>query len=482
MLLRFWVSNFLSFDSECEFSMIADGREQIHRDHIYHFSSEKHFHALRSTLFYGANASGKTNFVRALAMAKNIIIKGTSGDESLPFKPFKLKKGANKTPTCFEFEFHYQGKNYRYGFKYDDQYFSEEWLIVFTKHSEEPLFVRGNKAHWDKEFKNKISWLNNDTSFGFGRWYNQQKNEERDFLRFVFKGTRPNQLFLKESIERNVNFFRPAYNWFRDALEVISPNSVATGLEHNLTTNPDLENFLSELLRNADTGIDHIQAFKSKPEDITDIPHDIREKISSDIKDDKTIIQIQGPGNQRYTFSKDKNGVLQIHRLVAGHEIKGSPEPVYFEISEESDGTCRLIDLGPAINELINTKNERVIVIDELERSLHPHLSRMLLELHLHNNGKDTPSQLIATTHDDGLMDLKLLRRDELWFVRKNDDQSSELFSLSEFSPRFDKHIRKDYLSGRYSAIPYISSLARLRSDKSFAYDSKKKQKPKETP
>lgn len=482
MLLRFWVTNFLSFDRTCEFSMIADGYEHIHKDHVYRFSSEKHFHALRSSVFYGANASGKTNFVKAIAMAKSMIIRGTSGDQKLPYKPFKLSKNKGKQPTTFEFEFHYGGKNYRYGFKYNDQSVTEEWLFTFTKYSEQALFLRGNEKSRDKELNGKVRWLA-DGSFAYGNWYTKLESEEKDFLRFVAKGTRPNQLFLKESIDRNVKHFRPAYDWFKDALEVIFPNSVATGLEHNLSTDPDvnLKDFLSELLRNADTGIDHIHAVKSKPEEVTDIPARLREDIAQDLKDERTVIQVQGPGNQRYTFTKNKKGEVQIHRLVAGHRVKGKSEPAYFEISEESDGTCRLIDLGPSLNELMHTRKERVIVIDELERSLHPHLSKMLLEMHLQHAGPNTPSQLLATTHDLGLMDLQLLRRDELWFVQKNADQATELYSLSEFSPRFDKHIRKDYMEGRYRAIPHKSISVRLRSPKSVPHAQKKKSKPAKT-
>ena len=125
-----------------------------------------------------------------------------------------------------------------------------------------------------------------------------------------------------------------------------------------------------------------------------------------------------------------------------------------FEYSDESDGTQRLFDLIPIY---LAQKQNRVIMIDEIDRSLHTNLTRKFLEMFF-AVAKDNESQLIATTHDSNLLDLDLLRQDEIWFVERKPDHSSYIYSLNKFKERFDKKIEKDYLIGRYGAIPVFEN------------------------
>jgi AAA15 family ATPase/GTPase len=136
---------------------------------------------------------------------------------------------------------------------------------------------------------------------------------------------------------------------------------------------------------------------------------------------------------------------------------------VNFDFEDESDGTKRLFDFVPLL-QLLN-RDDFTIIIDEIDRSLHPELTRNFIELFLTNEIANTNGQLIVTTHESSLLDFKLLRRDEVWFVEKNKHGESHLYSLEEFQPRFDKEIRKAYLQGRFGAIPYISDYQKLNSE-----------------
>ena len=143
-------------------------------------------------------------------------------------------------------------------------------------------------------------------------------------------------------------------------------------------------------------------------------------------------------------------------KLISKHKLKNSDEEIDFQIHEESDGTQRILDLLPALVSLIN--HDRIFVIDELDRSLHPLLIKEFTELFLEHSQKQK-SQLIVTTHDATLLDLKTLRKDEIWFIEKNQSGESQLYSLEEFRIRYDKNIKKDYLKGRYGAIPIFMDL-----------------------
>ena len=135
---------------------------------------------------------------------------------------------------------------------------------------------------------------------------------------------------------------------------------------------------------------------------------------------------------------------------------------IEFNLDEESDGTNRLFELTPAFYELIN--DNRVVIIDELESSMHPILAKQLLQLYLKKS--NTNSQLIFTTHECNLLDQDLLRQDEIWFVEKRENGSSDFYPLSDFSERYDKDIKKGYLQGRYGAIPFMSNLSELNWNK----------------
>lgn len=134
-------------------------------------------------------------------------------------------------------------------------------------------------------------------------------------------------------------------------------------------------------------------------------------------------------------------------------------EEVLFDINEESDGTQRLLDIAPGLLDIFST--EKTYIIDELDRSLHADITTSIFKAFL-NNTSDIHSQLIVTTHETNLLDLELIRRDEIWFVQKNKQGESSLYSLEEYQPRFDKDVRRGYLAGRFGGIPMLPNFDNL--------------------
>ncbi len=155
----------------------------------------------------------------------------------------------------------------------------------------------------------------------------------------------------------------------------------------------------------------------------------------------------------------NRQNQLELFKLMTGHKIKDRPDEAFLDITAESDGTRRLIDLLPALHLLLRSGG--VCIIDEFDRSLHPIISFKIIELFL-NNQTGLDSQLIVTTHESGLLNLNLLRRDEIWFVEKNKDGASSLYSLEEFVPRYDSDVGKGYLHGRFGAIPVVGDISKL--------------------
>jgi len=164
---------------------------------------------------------------------------------------------------------------------------------------------------------------------------------------------------------------------------------------------------------------------------------------------------IPGMNKSRYRLFKTKEGELELYKIVIAHEITDTHEEVPFDLKDESDGTVRLIDLIPALADLCD--HEKLYLIDELDRSMHAQLTRAFMEYFF--SCSTSRSQILATTHELDLLDLELLRKDEIWFVEKDSASASHLYSLEEFKPRFDKDIRKGYLQGRFGGIPIIKNI-----------------------
>lgn len=264
-------------------------------------------------------------------------------------------------------------------------------------------------------------------------------------------------------VKENVSKIEDLLNvidWFQNSLKVIFPDDKYNeGLKFELKQDEELLTIFKEFLSYFDTGIDDVCLERIDSENI-DVPKPLIEKIKEELlnKNSENIrASIISKGRTTY-FLSVKNDDIVIEKFMTMHKVKdGRLEK--FDTSEESDGTNRIMDLIPLLMDLL--KGDNVFIIDEMERSLHPNLIYDLLDLFL-SKSRNINSQLILASHESSLLTQKLLRKDEIWFVVKDNFGASRLHSLEEYNVRFDKEIRKDYLLGRFKAIPRIGNRNKL--------------------
>lgn len=446
MLIRFSVENFLSFKNKTELSLIPS-KVRRHGNHVVKAEKRTDFDILRAAVIYGANASGKSNLIKAMSFAKNLVESGVKVGKTIACKPFKLDLETEKSPSRFEFEIKCGERNYAYGFIVDEKSIHEEWLYIINKNSDREVFTR--KLTGDQH------------SFSFkGISFNTKDDES--FLNFTAKGTPHNRLFINECKERNVfnelgyiEYISDVYRWF-GRLNIVFPESKYAGLEVAVQDDKSGEK-ISHILRCFDTGISEVVLkevdFKSG---IPDVPDHIKEAIVEDL-DENTDVVLAGPGNMRYKIGIDKNGNVIAFKLMAKH-VNSIGDSKFFDINEESDGTQRLLDIA---NGLVEVFSEDVVyVIDELDRSVHPDITTSIINAFL--NKSSGRSQMIVTTHESNLLNQDIVRKDEVWFTQKLSDGSTSLYSLEEYKPRFDKDIRRGYLAGRFGGVPIFPNTEAL--------------------
>ena len=429
MIIRFSVENWMSFRDRTTFSMVAS-RERQHGERVPKLGKYQ-TRVLPIAAIYGGNASGKTNFFKALSFAKTLVVEGTRPDSLIPIETFRLDDRWKSQPSRFAFELLIDETIYEFRFAVTQKEVLEERLVKITSTSEKVLYDRrdGN--------------LSFDSSLS-----------KDPFFPFVFRGTRDNQLFLTNSVSQNIDDFRPVYDWFKDKLVLVAPDSRFDLFELFLDEGHPLYMAMNEMLSRLDTGIAHLGSEEIPLENIS-IPEPLKTELQEKVKEGMAIRLLMEPQTNRIVITR-KDGELIAKRLVAFHPKSDGTE-VRFEIHQESEGSQRVIDLLPAFLELSAQVSQKVYVIDEIDRSLHPLLIRQLLEEYLSNCSTETRTQLLLTTHNVMLMDQQLLRRDEMWVTERDKSGVSSLFSFSEYKDvRYDKDIRKSYLQGRMGGIPHI--------------------------
>ena len=447
MLIRFSVENFLSFKDEVEFSMVA-GRTRKHRDHIITTGKRNDIRLLKTGVIYGANASGKSNLIKAMAFARDLIVKGTHRKQNIPATPHRLNLITENKSSKFQFEIKYKTKLYIYGFEVDSMRVLSEWLYEIRPAVEKLIFERKTD-------------LDGRTKVEFGKISLTVKEQNQGFLNYVAAETRRNQLFLAESIDRNISYFEDVYDWFDKALTLIFPDTKpSAGVVMRFMESAEFKQKYRDILGLLDLGIDDIDLPEFDFDAETRLPDEIKDQIKQNIlempqeSEGKVVIYIP---QLDIVIVVESDNQFKAYKFMTVHQIKHENRNVLFELTEESDGTQRLFELIPALLGSLHSDHERVFVIDELDRSLHAHLSYKVLELFLNNSGLSS-SQMIVTTHEANLLDLDLLRRDEIWFIEKDAGGASTVFSLEEFHPRHHKDVRKSYLQGRFGAIPLLPS------------------------
>ena len=422
MIISFSVKNWRSFRDQATFSMLAS-RERQHGERVPKIGKYQ-TRVLPIAAIYGGNASGKTNFFKALHFAKTLVVRGTRPDSLIPVETFLLDDEKANHPSRFAFELLIDETLYDFSFSVTRKAVLEERLVVITSTSEKVLYERRDgKINFDAS-------LANDS-----------------FLEFAFRGTRDNQLFLTNSVSQKVDNFRSVYDWL-GMLELVAPDSRFEPFDQFLDEKGLLYSAMNEMLQQLDTGIAHLGSEEVPVENIP-FPDSLKTKLQEEVEEGMTI--------RSFPFLVTrKNGELITKRMVSFHPKSDGTE-AKFEIFQESDGSRRVLDLLPAFLKLSEQTSPKVYVIDEIDRSLHPLLIRQLLEAYLASCSTKTRTQLLLTTHDVMLMDQQLLRRDEMWVAERDNSGASSLFSFSEYKDvRYDKDLRKSYLQGRLGGIPRI--------------------------
>ena len=436
MLIDFSVENFRSFGGEQTHNLVASKKLKDHRDHCVPIGTTGK-NVLRTAVVYGANAAGKSNLVRAIYFAQSLVV-GTDNLTKLALNQFRFCK--KKSPSSFEFRFLVNEQIFVYGFTVNQKSVVEEWLAASTGTGKEiDIFSRSNQ---------QIS-VGNLKAFG-----EDAAVSEKALKAFQVLGPRPDQLLLNKIVDlpessRGDLLHRAAW-WVTDCLTVVQSTMSYAPLLHLLDDDSDFRRFASEFLSSVGTGINDLEVEQSEIK-TENLPNELLQGLEKDA----TILL----GNNSVSLQVDPNDPNRVMRrhLAARHKVENSTYSVPFQ--EESDGTFRCLNLLPALYHL--TTACKVFVIDELDRSLHPLLSHALLRFFV-TSCPGACQQMIVTTHETHLLDLDLLRRDEIWFVEKDRKQQTQIYSMADLNVRKDVRIEKGYLQGRFGGIPFIGDQKRL--------------------
>ena len=414
MLLQFAVENFLSIKDEAVLNFSATADKSL-PDNLLTFNNKQF---LKSIGIFGANASGKSNVLKAMATAINLLRSSNNrqiGDLLLGIIPFKFSKATLNKPSTFKFTFVAQGYKYFYAFSATREKVYEEVLYKYLSSKPTKIFERlvGDKYVFNLEDKTKLTEL-------------AEKNTA-------------NKFFLATATSWNYAKTREAYLWFQQDIDVLNCDVLLQGGNISFFASDEtnkLKKLTLALLREADINID-----------------DYKVRRTSIAADDSSA-------NQQLVAMMKVNG-LEENRIshvdiVTGHTIvhkDSAVEKFNLLLQEESQGTITIFMLAPVLAKTFAVGG--VLCVDEIEAHFHPDLVAYLVGL-FHNTELNTnQAQLLFTTHDVNMMDLDFLRRDQFYFTQKaNTTGETELYSLAEFSVRKSENIRKAYLAGRFGAVP----------------------------
>ncbi len=420
MLVEFSATNYRSILERQTLSMAASSYfKELEDTNTFDAGlSDKAPRLLRSSVLYGPNASGKSTLIQALAFMQDRVLnsqKGTQAGDEIATVPFKLTALSRQSDSEFEITFVEQGVRYEYGFKCNAERYTEEWLFAYPNGRVQKWFHRVFDPAAQKDM------------YRFSAFF------EGDGLRKIWQSqTRPNALYFSTAIQLNNAQLQPAFDWFKKRLHVV-PHSLSANYTVKRCTNQADKKQILAFMNSADLSIS-----------------DILLKTTSFSQD---ALPLDLPTPMKDELSRQFNGKELIVVKFVRHDLQ-TQEPIEFTEAEESDGTTALFAFaGPWLDV---TENDRVLVVDELDTSLHPLLVHRLVKL-LHHSG--SKAQLIFTTHDTTLLSQKLLRRDQIWFMEKDDSRATRLYPLSDFSPRENEAVERGYLNGRYGGIPFLKEL-----------------------
>ena len=419
MLLEFSVKNFLSITDWQIFSMLSEKKVKEHQDVVI---DKNGYHLLRSAVIYGRNASGKSNFLRAFQALQYLVVESaqyTVDSKIDPYEPNKLNLEYANQPVEFAIDFIAKDAiRYKYEVGFNHQKILYERLRFYPKSQPANLFSRIA----GKEIK-------------FGDYLTGRKREIEDLLY-------ENQLFLSKVGTEKIEQLIPPYSFFSDFIftsivhDTRYDNALVRWISKKMGEGniPSYNENINRLVKIADTGI-HSLSIKEVEINLIDLPDSLDDQAKRKIVED------------------NKYRIRTIHKIYQNKEEIGEIE---FQLHEESTGTKKLLIVGSLIIEAL--EDGQVLIIDELDKSLHPKLTRELIKI-FHDPVKNpNNAQLIFATHDVNLLDNELFRRDQIWFSEKELDGSSYYYALSDIQGvRHNIPFEKWYMSGRFGGTPVIN-------------------------
>ncbi len=450
MLVSFSVSNFRSFGQEETLNMVASNKLPDHPTHRLPIGDTGK-HVLRCAVIYGANAAGKSNLVQAMSVAQQLIL--SSDGQPVMIAPFRFDRERPTQPSSFEFRFLLGDQVFIYGFDVTTAQIFGEWLAVLKDGDELTIFARDREGVARIEGKAERFFPDDTTLF-----------KTLGLLSQLPLTT--NQLFLSRvrslPTESQGTTLNAVVRWLTQDLVILGTQyrNIET-LEH-LFADSRLREFSSYFLHRVGTGIDSLEFAETKLErGFTESLYRLwllSRKNAAASRSSDVLNRMSGSlkWDTSFRLSDDNSDQVVEQKLLAVHNSQD--EKVSLPFSEESDGTQQLLHFMPVLSP---SEQNKVFVIDELDRSLHPLLCWEFIRF-FSESLPGAHKQLIVTTHEVHLLDQKLLRRDEYWFVEKDAAQQSRLVSLSDFNIRNDLQIGKGYLQGRFGAIPVIGSMSEL--------------------
>ena len=437
MIISFSVRNYLSFKERQSFQLIAAPiRERFDSFTENKFTVREGLDLLKSAVLYGANASGKSNFIKALSFFRQFVLTSASlsPEKEITQIPFFLNTKTRISPSEFEVTFFRDKRIYRYGFIVSRKAVIEEWLYIKD--------LRETMVFERKEDKIDIP----------------EKHEILKDLRDK-RMIRSNALLLSVAAQFNDEIPKTIFDWFVN-MNIIQgmADLLYNEFSLNMLNDPNFRETITSLLKAADPGIEELKITETEGENIA------LTKKGSDISNP--------------SVSKNKSVIRHLLSIKLVNTDKGTAETKAeypFEIFE-SEGTKKFFHLsGPILDTL---KNGRILIVDELDTKLHPLLTKKIVSLFNNNKTNPNNAQLIFATHDLNLLDAKIFRRDQIWFTEKLKDGSTDLFSLLDFkkgkTPRNDEKLSKNYSLGKYGAVPYLADIDMVMEEFS-SYNVRKK-------
>jgi AAA15 family ATPase/GTPase len=452
MLRSFTASNFKSFDSPQTLSLSAS-RITRHPDHVREVSGRK---VLRTALIFGANAGGKSNLVKAINFSRDLILSGID-NVNLTNQYFRINSENYHKPGTFEYDLLINGHEYLYGISlsYEHQEILTERLVRIQKSGRKfVIFNRVTAEDKSSNVQTDITASGKSEVTRLHVYFDDFGAEISDSFR---KKTMLSDIASRSNTHQGI--LGEILHVFEDLqnMIIIFPNS-KYNLINEIGSDDTRRDLFQNIMKDFDTGIEAISS-QLHSMDFNKLFADMPSKEADELR--LTLSKAAGEhpvtfraGNQVIILRKNSSGEIIYNKLLLDH---GNPEDL-FDYQDESDGTKRLFDLVPL---LYDTEKRSTIIIDEIDRSLHTNLVRKFIEL-FYEKTSDSESQLIATTQDPNIMDLDLLRQDEIWFVQREPDHSTYMYSLNKYNARFDKVVRNDYIAGRYGAVPRLSDSFRL--------------------